>query len=189
MFLGYIMLQILCSYNCATCHVTSFCSFRISVQSAVCAQSRMWLFLYYLIMWFIIIIAVKHSTWICDRHGGGHGTHTKLRWQQVLKTVLGRRHKQTCGPFRAGNYMWIVSKCWTSILAVLDPPSLLYRVIVLSMEQWHMARIRRPEIVLPCVSAIFLNSSENCELVKIFNRRWSDKWMKILHNVQLHTRN
>jgi hypothetical protein len=67
----------------------------------LCAVPNIAVFCTSLIMWFIIIIAVKHSTWMCDRHGGGHGMHTKLRWQQVLKRVLEDgtiRHADHLGP-------------------------------------------------------------------------------------------
>ena len=111
--------------------------------------------------------------------GDAHDMHTELMWQQVLQTALEEDAS------RHADHLWTDGK-WAGTACgsfpVLDfdiggfrSPRHCYSVMVFFMEQWHMAWTRRPDIVLSCVSANFLISSESCELGKIFNGRWSKK--------------
>ena len=96
-----------------------------------------------------------------------------------------RRHKQTCGPFRAGNYLWIVSSAglrywrfWIPRLCYTE-----WEYYLCNSGIWHGLEDQR---LFYLVSAIFLNSSENCEPGKTFNLRRRNKGMKKLHSVELH---
>jgi hypothetical protein len=105
--------------------------------------------------------------------GVGHGMHTKLEWQQVLKIVLEdgiSKHADHLGPeTTCGTFLVLGFDIagFGPAVSAIQGDSTIYVTVAYGTNQ----KTR----YLPCVSAIFLNSCENCELGKIFNVRWCNK--------------
>jgi hypothetical protein len=111
------------------------------------------------------------------------------RWQQVLTEVATGTDRQshlktaqadipetTCGSFLV---LYFDIGGFGSPVSTIQSDSTINVTVAYDTDQ-------RPEIVLPCVSAIFLNFSKNCDLGKIFNLRWCKKGMKRLHSMEFY---